>query len=63
MRTSPSAHPLVLLLLAVLGPAVAVRLVDPSSIGSGSFDLLLAAGIGALLVVAHHEKKRGLDDA
>ena len=63
MRTTPTANPLVLLLLAVLGPAVAIRLTDPASIGSGPFDLLLATGIGALLLVSHHEKKRGLDDA
>ena len=63
MRTTPRAHPLVLLLLGLLGPAVAVRLRDPASIGSGAFDLLLAVGIAALLVVGHHERKRGLDDA
>ena len=63
MRPGPSAHALVLVLLATLGPAVALRLGDPASVGAGPFDLLLGAGILVFLVVCRHERKRGLDDA
>ena len=63
MRTTRTASPLVLLLLAVLGPAVALRLTEPGSIGNGAYDLLLAGGIAALLAVCQFERKRGLDDA
>ena len=63
MRTGSAANPLVVLLLATLGPAVAVRLGDPASIGSGPFDLFLGLAILVFALVCHLERKRGLDDA
>jgi hypothetical protein len=56
----PAAHPLVLLLLAALGPAVALRLRRPEAIGS-TVDLLLALGVAAFVVVC--EVLRRANDA